>query len=484
MKSNIYNKHWRLNHLYKIVDKKWATITFKFNKAQEELHQKQIETNRLIILKARQLWISTYKLIEWLDRSIFKKNQTCIITAHKLDKLKDLFAKVKFAYDNLPESIQLKDWKIWKKPQAFYNSANELYFKENNSKIQVSLDSRSWTPTFLHITELAFMDRAKEMWTWSIPSIPKWAPITIETTANGIWNFFEELWSKYYKRDWEFSTVFFPWYEQQEYRSDNIQELPKELEHLKNYNLEQQQISWYIEQYNLLWREVFQEYPTHPQEAFLNTWNPFFNIGVVNTIKPIPYTQDLKYTHLRIYWKPNNNCLYGVDTSWGGVDWDNASIVVRDTSLNLLACFYDRVPPDYLADVVLYLWDLWYKAINTLAVEINNTWIATIDKLKTSQVWPYLYWQTTVDERTQRKSKKLWFNTNIKTRPLILNSYEELIRKKELIEFDERVKDELFTFIINDNWKPEAMQWKHDDWIMSDAICCRMINTKQTMWLW
>jgi hypothetical protein len=43
-----------------------------------------------------------------------------------------------------------------------------------------------------------------------------------------------------------------PWYDQQEYKSDVLQETPLELKHLHNYNLSQEQINWYIQQYNLL----------------------------------------------------------------------------------------------------------------------------------------------------------------------------------------------------------------------------------------
>jgi len=93
--SKLFNKERRLNHLYKIVDKEWQTITFKLNKTQKELFDIQKENNRMIILKARQLWMSTYKIIEWLDRALFASNQTCIITAHKQDKLKELFEKAK-----------------------------------------------------------------------------------------------------------------------------------------------------------------------------------------------------------------------------------------------------------------------------------------------------------------------------------------------------------------------------------------------------
>jgi len=488
MKSNLLSKEFRLNYLYKIVDKNWNTITFKMNKVQKELFDYQKENKRVIILKSRQLGLSTYKIIESLDRALFYSNQTCIITAHKQNKMQELFEKAKFAYDNLPDQILLNDWRVWNKPKAHYNNANELYFKDINSKIKVSLDSRSWTPTSLHITELAFMNSAKEMWTWSMPSIPVNAPITVETTANWIWNFFYDLWIKYSnKKDWEFKTLFFPWYDEPWYELDlEIDyKVPDELRHLETLWLDRKKINWYVNQYDILWKEVFQEYPTTPWEAFLTTWNPVFNIDKIKNLKTPEYKQDLKYTWLRIYRNSNINCLYWVDTSWGWINWDNSVIIVRDRDLNLLATFYDKVNPDVLSDVIKYLYELWYKAEWTLWVEINNTWISTIDNLKNHPIiWRHLYWRRVVDERTQQQTKKLWFNTNIKTRPLIINNLEEAIRKNLITEVDERIKNEMFTFIYNDNWKPEAMIGSHDDWVMGEAICLFMNNIPKQLIFW
>jgi hypothetical protein len=75
---------------------------------------------------------------------------------------------------------------VWNKPKTTYDNKNELFFKELNSKIMVTLDSRSGTPTDVHITEIAFRRDAREMMTGTLPSIPIDASLTIETTANGV----------------------------------------------------------------------------------------------------------------------------------------------------------------------------------------------------------------------------------------------------------------------------------------------------------
>ena len=83
-----------------------------------------------------------------------------------------------------------------------------------------------------------------------MPSIPAWAPITVETTANWVGNFFYELWSKYHnKKDWEFKTVFFPWYNDVWYELEKDLELLDELKHLETLGIDRKKINWYINQY-------------------------------------------------------------------------------------------------------------------------------------------------------------------------------------------------------------------------------------------
>lgn len=202
----LLSKSWRLSHLYNIVDKNAQTIIFKRNQAQEKLNaymrelKEQYGYVRLIILKARQLGVTTDRLLDGLDDCILKTNQNIVITAHNREKQKEIFQKVKYSYQKVPEALKT-DKGIRYKPKPKYDNVNELYFPNNNSKIQVSLDSRSGTPSKLHITELAFRADAREMMAGTLPSMPKQSDIVIETTANGVGNYFYEMRYKYYGRD-------------------------------------------------------------------------------------------------------------------------------------------------------------------------------------------------------------------------------------------------------------------------------------------
>jgi hypothetical protein len=58
----------------------------------------------------------------------------------------------------------------------------------------------------------------------------------------------------------------------------------------------------------------------------------------------------------------------------------------------------------------------------------------------------------------------------------MISEYEEAIRCWYIKEIDKRWQDEMFTFVYNDNSRPEAQLWSHDDYIISDCICYQMRN--------
>ena len=62
------------------------------------------------------------------------------------------------------------------------------------------------------------------------------------------------------------------------------------------------------------------------------------------------------------------------------------------------------------------------------------------------------------------------FSMTMKTRPLVIAKLEEYFREKSVIVRSNRLIDELFVFIYNNN-KAEAMQGYNDDLVMSFAIC-------------
>lgn len=490
IKSKFYNKQRRLDNLYKIIDKNKNEVTFRLNKAQRILRYiKRLDFKhrgcvRLLILKARQLGITTQEWIEKLDTAMMQKNRNIKISAHNQAKAIEIFEIIKYAYDKCPDKFELSDGTVWYKPTTKYDSKSELAFAENNSKIQVVLDTRSGTPSDVHSTELAFVKNARAMMTGTLPSLSKSANMTIETTANGAWGYFFELWkSCFWKKKAPFTCLFIPWFLDEWYSSPleewEVIVLPEELKHLGKFPITKEQKKRYIEKFIELWDEVFQEYPSDENEAFLTSWKAFFSALQIKNLPDLPYTEDFARPGLRRYKEiPEDgfwDLLFWVDTSEGLLGWDFGTVVVRNRKFELICVYRWLLPPEDINLVIDHIISN-KKCLWAIGIEANNTGLVTIKYARDYRRFPYLYRRKVEDQTTRKKTKKLWFSTNGSTRPLILGDISRFIRKKQITEIDQREKAEMLSFVRNEDWKPEALPGEHDDLVMADAICCYMAN--------
>ena len=493
MVSLFYRKSKRLQ-IYKIINKEQQEVSFKRNPAQEILEKRKTELRekywriRLIILKWRQMWITTNEAISWLDDSIIFSNQNIWILA-QVDKTRaEIFDKVKTAYTKLPEAIKLSDWNTRYKPTTKYSTKQELEFQENHSKIAIITDSRWGTWSKLHISEFAFINNATELLAWTLPSVPKSSDIIIVSTANGFWNEFELLRHKYYWKDsYEWSCIFLGWWIMPEYSLPlekwEVIKLPKELEHLNKPMIDwtilsEEQKKRYLNMYNSYTNPdyAFQEYPSTPEEAFMNTWKPVFRTERIKNLIIPNYVEDDTYEDLRIYRKANEDrqVVIGCDTSEWVEWWDYCSIMVRDwETAELMATYYWHINPwRPLCELIQHIVDLWYWW--RIGVEINNTWHAFYSVAEEYPFYALLYTRRTIDKRFNTYTQQIGWETNWKTRPVLMNEYKLAIKDWEIKEQDERVRAEMFTFIYNDKMKEEAQIGYHDDWIMTDSICRQM----------
>ena len=503
-KPLISSRSWRLTYLYRILNKQKQSIVFKPNKIQQDILDYKRECReqkrpiRFIVLKARQWGVTTEEVIDALDEALFYSNIDATITAHTLGKAQEIFRIVKYAYEQLPNTILLSDWNIWEKPKTTYESKTELYFENNNSRIKVVRDARSITPSRVHITELAFMNDAESLITANEWGIPDSASLSYETTANGIawqWWPFYQLWRENYNRTWAlFKTFFFPWFDVEEYRSDTpLKELDRDyyefefahyLERLKLKWLDEKQISWYIQKAKKLKEKVLQEYPIDPEDAFLSTNRSIFSLDEVKKNQSIvdslnkKFVIDSLYPDLRFYHTDNGSpipekdiCIWVDVAEWVGW-WDYSTMVWRRRKdLKLLFTYRWHIKPDEMPIIIDRVYKYWYQWL--VWIERNNHWHATISASKEYSYYYDLYSQKTIDRRTNKEMKKLWWHTSGASKSVMISHMNKCIRTWELVEFDVREYQELFTFVME--WTTMgAIAPDHDDLIIADAICLQM----------
>ena len=270
---------WRLNNLYWIIDKTGNKTLFRLNWAQQELYQGMWYCN--LILKARQLGISTFVCLLFLDRCLFNSNQHAGIIAHTREDAEMMFRRVKFAYDSLPPELKAIR-------QVNTDNARELQLS-NGSTLRVGTSMRSSTLQYLHISEFGkicakFPDKAREIVTGSLNALAAGQYIFIESTAEGRDGYFHQMCKEAQANadaqkklsPLDFRLHFFPWWRQRDYRIDSSGLLVPS--HLSDYfsalegkiktKLDDGQRAWYTKRILTQGEDMKREFPSFPDEAF------------------------------------------------------------------------------------------------------------------------------------------------------------------------------------------------------------------------
>lgn len=277
-KALIANRSWRLSHLYKIKDKSGNIITFEPNWAQLNLLKPHYLN---LILKARQLGVTTFFSIMFLDTCLFNDNVNAAIIADSKPIAKEIFIdKVKFAYDNLP------DW-VRRLTPAYRDNVNELRFA-NGSVFRVGTSLRGGTLQLLHITEFAKVcvenpSKAAEIMSGALNTLQSGQFACIESTARGREGFFYDMCKQAISiqesnkpltaLDWKF--WFFPWWQHPDYHLADpaiiiTPEMDKYFRSLgdKGIALQNSQKAWYIKKSETQGEYMKREFPSTPEEAF------------------------------------------------------------------------------------------------------------------------------------------------------------------------------------------------------------------------
>lgn len=273
---------WRLQNAYYIRDKQAKLVKFTLNKAQA--HYRENRAKRNIILKSRQLGFTTFGIMDMLDSVLFNKNYDAIFIAQDLDTAKDIFDnKVALAWANFfPKfrSLYTMDMDSARKLKVSYrDEENARLFA---SSMTVDSTGRAGTFSQLHVTEFAkiameFPERAKEIISGSIPTIPGSGKVLIESTSQGSKGMFHDMFMEAYNRgevehNLQFKAHFYNWQWDSEIETIIPMEVPVEFqEYAKKHNLNPREITYYYQKWQSLnqdWDETNKEFPTTVEEAF------------------------------------------------------------------------------------------------------------------------------------------------------------------------------------------------------------------------
>jgi len=516
MDPRILDKRWRINHLYKIIDKHGNLITFKcndeqtylFNKYQKHKQENQVTGLREQNLKARQIGFTTFHCIYYLDEILFNRNRHARVVAHKQKLLNEIFEKIDIAYKYLPDMFKMK---------TKNETAHKISFEESNSSISITLDCRGETVQHLHVAEMAFIKNPKNFKAGSFKAVPKSGDITIETTANGVGNDFHNSWKN--PRQW--NNNFFSWLDHKDYitplvegevitgaHDDYLDEIGATPEQRKWWYFELSELSGDLDL-------MLQENPARPEDAFISSGRPVMPNIKFDTLEPerVEITPDkmidrffepvdgMEITKeqavklgmeiddvlefhvepsakapLRVWKRPEDGKMYciGGDVAEGLAKGDySCGYVLCIDDFEIVAKWHGHTAPDEFG-VELVKLARWYNNAE-IGVEVNNHGLATLNKIKS--IYDNIYFRENYDEIADNMTRKIGWQTNLKTKPLMISELHESLRDKLLKVHDEELQGEVATFVYDDNGSMNATEGCYDDRVIAAAIVIQVYKS-------
>lgn len=457
---------WRLNHLYRIVNKAGELIQFRENGIQKRINDSTSKRKR--ILKYRQGGVSTNEILKACDDVFFHRNRTACLLAHDNDGLETIFNMARNAFKFLPDNL---------KPTLDRGGGSkyEMVFPELNSRIYADLEVRGGTIHRLHISEAAFADKDRIKATKEAVPIDT-GIVTEETTPNGMGNHFYRAWIE---RDKYYENMFFPWYVDKQYQLDPISGEPTDEElafmakakRLYNVDITKGQLAFRrFKQADL--KDLFiQEYPEDEVTCFLASGGAPFDLTIIQEMirdapEPIEVKGPVEIFHR---YKPGHLYVVGCDTA-EGVSSDYSVAVVIDCSTMEVAAIYrsNKVRPGDFAREVTILAQRFQKGGSPwplVAVERNNHGHAVLLALNEILGYANLY--------KDPKDDQLGWKTNLVSRPLMLDTFIEAVEEREIKLNSKAILYECLTLVDNGG-KIEAEDGENDDAVIATSIALQV----------
>lgn len=305
--------------LLKIRTKSGRIDSFRLNRIQGIIHdklEKQIEETgkvRALILKGRQQGCSTYVGGRYYHKTTNNRGIRTFILTHEQEATNNLFGMVERFYDLMPPIY---------KPHVGASNRKELLFGAIDSGYRVGTAGtkgvgRSATIQLFHGSEVAFWPHAETHAAGILQAVPDEAgtEVILESTANGLGNFFHKMWQQAEIGASDYQAIFIPWFYQSEYRIDakDFEPTEEESEYQVLYNLDLQQVAWRRKKIIELGDPLLfkQEYPANAAEAFQTT-------GIESYIQ----SEDVMAARKRKPYETNVTIVAGFDPARQGDDRD------------------------------------------------------------------------------------------------------------------------------------------------------------------
>lgn len=490
---------------------------------------------RVIILKARQMGLSTAveALGYWWNST--NKNQTAVIIGHEEQSARNLYRMFRRYYDNSNPIF---------KPSIKYNTKSDLTFERyDDAGNQVGLGSviktatakntsagRSDTIQFLHASEVGEWENGEELIAslmQTVPYLPR-TFIFLESTAKGKGNYFHKEWRNAEKGLNNFVPFFFPWWlidEYEDYNDDEIGTLSEYEEFLidlfkkgydswsgEHFSVKEETYYPKIKFYRRKSRDfasdparMYQEYPSTANEAFVASGANVFPVlklaeMELDTLEEDEYSyyklltgeehekyelekvefdfnvDDFSYVApLKIFDmpEPGREYVIGADVAEGLKTGDySVAEVVEITTMKTVARWRGHVDPDRFGEILGALGAMYNYAL--IGVEVNNHGLTTVQKLRDTFYTNLYKRDRGYDEDFEEPTSNLGWKTDVRTKRLAIDDLIRVVREGLNEDHDRVFVEEAFAYVRDERGRMNAEEGEHDDTVMAKAIAFQL----------
>jgi len=428
-------------------------IPFDLYKFQERTLEQFQHNDYNIILKSRQLGISTISAGYSLWLMLFHQDKNVLVIATKQDVAKNLVTKVREMHMYLPS---------WLKGTTVEDNKLSLRFK-NGSQIKAVSSSgdagRSEALSLLVIDEAAFIDKIEEIWASAQQTLATGGKCIALSTPNGVGNWFHKTWVKAEEGTNNFNTIRLHW----SVHPERDKPWREEQDELLGPKMAAQECDcdFVSSGHNVVDPTIIEWYfSTHAQDPIEtrgfdgNYWiweNCNYNKDYMvvadvargdgsdfSTFQVVDVENVTQVAEYRGQLTPKDfgNMLVSVAT-----EYNDALLVIENASVGFGA-IQSAIDRDYK--------NLYYTYKQDGIVDATTQLTKGYDLKDKSQMTP-------------------GFTTSSKTRPLLISKLDIYLREKVSIIRSKRLLEELRVFIWNGS-KAEAQRGYNDDLVMAFSI--------------
>ncbi|HEX4007855.1 MAG TPA: terminase [Acidobacteriaceae bacterium] len=435
------------------------------NKAQAQFASRAQNAKRNIVLKARQMGVSTWIAGQYFLKMITHPGTVAVQVAHTQDAAEQIFRIVHRFLANLPEELRggaLKNARANRR-RILIPELDSEYLVETAGDRNAG---RGMTITHLHCTELArWPGDAAETLCGLIATLSPAGTLAMESTPMGASGCFWREWQDAERT----GTVqhFFPWWLEDAYTGEPAAE--ESLTEAERMLMDTQGLSREQIGYRRQIQEKFrglakQEYAEDADDCFFASGSCYFDTEAIDRrLKQLgepAWTRRRGSLQIWLPPLPGRKYLLAVDPAGGGTAGDFTAMQVIDLETAMqCAELQDHLGPREAAHDAALLAQEYNHAL--VAVERNNMGMTVLTCLEDGEAYDNLY---------VHEDKVNGFLTTSSSRSQMLSNLYSLLVEEPKKLMSERLLRECRSFVRLENGRLEARGGEHDDLVLAMAI--------------